>query len=105
MCRKDELVKLCSSLSETNKTATAQLVDEIAFLEGQLAELKQKPFIKYHPTDPTLQKTTPAAKLYKELLQQYNNCIKTLISVCGKAGEEEETSPLREYLKRMRDAE
>lgn len=105
MSRKDELIKLCESLSESTRTTTTRLVDEIVFLEEQLSELKTKPFIKYHPSDPTQQKATPSAKLYKELLQQYNNCIKILLSACGKTGESEETSPLREYLKRMRDAE
>ena len=68
MNRRDELLKIIN-----NDISLLPMVDEILFLEGKLAELKKLPFIKVHPTDQTKQKTTPAAKQYKELLQQYTN--------------------------------
>ncbi|MBO4520698.1 MAG: hypothetical protein J5787_05775 [Alphaproteobacteria bacterium] len=77
---------------------TRQLLEEIEFLEGQLVELKKHPFIKINPKDPTQQKATPAAKLYKDLLQQYNNSLKLLLKAQGALEEEEETSPLRRWL-------
>lgn len=105
MDRYDELKKLFDGLDESAKTTTARVLDEMIFLEARLDELKKCPFIRTHPNDPSVQKSTPAAKLYKEFLQQYNNCIKILLSVVGHTGETE-TSPLREYLKeRMKSRE
>lgn len=104
MDRKQELQRLCANLDDAAKTTTAQLIDEIVFLERHLKVLREFPFIKVNPKDPTQQKPTYAAKQYKELLQQYNNCIKILLGVLGKI-ESAETSPLREYLNRMRAAQ
>ena len=60
-----------------------QLIDEIVFIERQLIEIKKLPFINVNPKNPMQQKATPAAKLYKELLQQYNNSLKLLLKVSG----------------------
>lgn len=99
--RAEKLKKLCAELDAGPKAATEQLVDEIIFLEGQLRELRKYPFISVNPKNPAQQKPTPASKQYKELLQQYNNCIKILLGVIGKeAGGE--TSPLREYLNSLK---
>lgn len=103
MDRKQELQKLCAELDDAAKTTTAPLLDDIVFLETHLKVLREYPFIKVNPKDPTQQKPTYAAKQYKELLQQYNNCIKILLGVLGKI-ENAETSPLREYLNRMRSS-
>lgn len=75
------------------------MIDDFLFIENQLIELKKLPFIKVHPKDPTKQKPTPAAKLYKELLQQYTNISKILLRVSG-ADEADEESPLRKWVKR-----
>ena len=101
MSRFEELTALCSELDTAAKTTTAPLLGEIVFLEERLTELKKYPFISVNPKNPAQQKPTPAAKQYKEFLQQYNNCIKILLGVLGKI-ENAETSPLREYLNRMR---
>lgn len=101
MDRTAELKKLCAGLDDAAKTTTAQLIDEIVFLEGRLTELRKYPFISVNPKNPAQQKPTAAAKQYKEFLQQYNNCIKIMLSVLGKS-ETEETSPLREYLNRLK---
>lgn len=101
MDRKMALTQLCEELGNAAKTTIEPLIDDIVFIEDQLAVLKKYPFIKVNPKDPTQQKPTPAAKQYKEFLQQYNNCIKILLGVLGKI-ENAETSPLREYLNRMR---
>ena len=102
MDRADELKKLCAELDDAARTTTAQLVDEIVFLEERLRELRKFPFISVNPKNPAQQKPTPAAKQYKEFLQQYNNCIKILLSVIGKESGSE-TSPLREYLNKLRN--
>ena len=101
MNRKQELQKLCAGLDDAAKTITAPIIDDIVFLEERLTELKKYPFISINPENPAMQRPTAAAKQYKELLQQYSNCIKILLGVLGKS-ETEETSPLREYLKRMK---
>lgn len=101
MDRKTALTKLCTELDNGAKTTIEPLIDDIVFIEDQLATLKKYPFIKVNPKDPTQQKPTPAAKQYKELLQQYNNCIKIFLGVLSTV-EKAETSPLREYLNRMK---
>lgn len=93
MNRKEELIKLCGDNTELTK----QLVDEIIYIEDQLTELKKLPFIKVNPKNKMQQKSTPASKLYKELLQQYNNSIKTLARLTGN-NETEEESPLRKWV-------
>lgn len=93
MKRKKELLDFIE-----NDTTLLPLVDEIVFLEGELKKLRALPKIKVHPSDKTKQKATPAAKLYKEYLQQYTNCIKVLIKATG-ADETEEESPLRKWIK------
>ena len=100
--RKQDLEKICKSLDETAQKSTCELIDHIVFLEKQLAELKQLPFIEVNPKNPMQQRPTAAAKQYKELLQQYNGCIKLLLSAAQK-NDGEDTSPLREYLKRIKE--
>lgn len=80
------------------KDIIAPMIDDVVFLEEQLTELKKYPMLKVNPNNPTQQKATPASKLYKEYLQQYNNCIKILCSTLTKNNVEEE-SPLREFIK------
>lgn len=92
MTRKEELLKLLN-----NDTTYVPLVTEMVYLEEQLDELRELPKIKVHPEDKTKQKTTPAAKLYKEYLQQYTNIVRILIKVTG-ADETEEDSPLRKWM-------
>lgn len=93
MCntRKKELL----SLIEHDQLLTP-LVDDMVELEEQLEYLRTLPKIKVHPKDPTKQKATPAAKLYKECLQQYTNIIRILMHSAGTDTEDEE-SPLRKW--------
>lgn len=92
MTRKEELLKLLN-----NDITYIPLVNEMVYLEDQLDELRELPKIKVHPSDPTKQKTTPAAKLYKEYLQQYTNIVRILMKATG-ADETEEESPLRRWM-------
>ena len=96
MNRKKELVNVFKGLDEQN--IIRPMIDDVVFLEDQLKELKKLPFIRVNPDNPAEQKPTAAAKQYKEFLQQYNNCIKILISVLNK-NEVVEDSPLRQFLK------
>ena len=105
MDREQELMKLLSDAGiDAMITAFQKLVQEIVFLEQQLAELKQYPFISVNPKNPAQQKPTPAAKQYKEMLQQYNNSIKIMIRTLER-NKSTENSPLREYLEKMRRKE
>lgn len=79
-------------------TKLLPFLEEILFLEGKLVEIKKLPFIRVNPEDPAKQKSTPAAKLYKELLQQYNNCIRILLKLDQESDSEEE-SPLRKWVR------
>lgn len=96
--RKEELLAL---IPEDSLSLVSETIDEIIFLEGKLTELRKLPFIKVNPKNAAQQKNTPAAKMYKEFLQQYINCVKMLEYVIYKdkrlEGEEEEESPLRKW--------
>jgi hypothetical protein len=100
MSRRDELVALVPSDS---LELVNDVIDEVIFLEGKLTELKKLPFIQVHSLDATKQRSTPAAKMYKEFLQQYINCIKMIEYVIYKEkrleGDEVEESPLRKWFK------
>ena len=98
MSRKTELYALLPKGRQDVEIRATRLIEEICHLEEQLDELKKLPFIQIHPNNNALQKSTPAAKLYKEFLQQYNNCLKTLNAMLGYS-EENGESPLREWVK------
>ena len=97
MSRKEELINIFKGIEGINEIVTP-LIDDVVFLEERLEELRKLPFIRVNPKNDADQKATPAAKQYKEFLQQYNNCIKILASVLTKNGAEEE-SPLRAFLR------
>lgn len=83
--------------------ATARhLCEDIAFLEERLAELRRLPQLKVDPKNPERQKATPAARQYKEMLQQYTNSLKLFMKICGELDEEEIESPLRAWLNQRR---
>lgn len=95
MDRKQELFEYCGK--DPN---LLPVIENVVYLEGILADLQLKPKIKFHPTDPTKQKVLPAAKLYKEYMQQYLNAIKVLLRAAGKDVADED-SPLREYFRTL----
>lgn len=101
MSRKEELLKIFDQVEDT-KGIILPLIDDVVFLEEQLQDLRKLPFIRVSKQDPSLQKATPAAKQYKELLQQYNNCIKILTGVLRKDAPEEE-SPLRSFINQRKE--
>lgn len=102
MSRKEELLKTFEQIEDT-KGIILPMIDDVVFLEEQLQELRKLPFMKVNPKNPAQQKPTPAAKQYKELLQQYNNCIKILTGILRKDAPEEE-SPLRAFLNSRKQA-
>ena len=95
--RKQELLKVFEGADE-QKDIVYPLIDEIVFLEEQLEDLRDLPMIIINKNNPSQQKPTTASRQYKDFLQQYNNCIKTLAGILRKSQGEEE-SPLREFLR------
>lgn len=90
--RKKELLDIVGD----NK-ALIPLIDDMINLECQLMDLRGLPMIRVDSLNPARQKTTPAAKLYKEFLQQYINTVKLLLHATGTA-ETEEESPLKQWM-------
>lgn len=101
MDRRSELLKI---LKDSNESSISPLVDEILYLEEQLEMLRKLPKIRVNPQNPEQQKATPAAKLYKEYLQQYLNAIKVLCKATG-TDESNEESPLRKWVKQRVNTE
>ena len=95
MTRREQLDEIFSAIDEDQKQLVNRLLDEVVFLEEQMAELKKLPFVNVHPKNPALQKTTSAAKLYKECSQSYMNAIRILSSLLQKV----ESSTQDELLK------
>ena len=95
--RKEELEKLVYKENSGNDIKACKLIEEITFLEEQMEELKKHEFL--HVTKKGKQITTPVAKQYKEMLQQYNNSMRLLLRIAGDLGESEEISPLRKWVK------
>lgn len=96
MERKEKLLNyLCED--DSDRLMFEPIVENLIFLENQMDELRKLPFIKVHPKNPGLQKATPAAKQYKELLQQYTNIVKVLEK--ANKNESMEESPLRAWIR------
>lgn len=93
--RHEQLKKLITQ----NTELVDGLIDELLFMESQLDTYKNLPQIRIDPNNPERQKATPAAKLYKETLQQYTNVVKVLAH-CSDQNVDDEESPLRKWAKK-----
>ncbi len=102
MNRKEELLHIFDQIDD-KKGLIQPMIDDVVFLEEQLQSLRKLPFIRVNPKNPADQKPTAAAKQYKELLQQYNNCVKILTGILRKDAPEED-SPLRAFLNARKKA-
>lgn len=96
MTRREELDNIFKDIDENKKKLINPLLDEIAFLEQRMDEAKKYPFIQIHPKDPTKQRATTAAKLYKEHSQSYMNAIRMLYSMIN--GHEVEEDAVQKFL-------
>lgn len=105
MARLDEMKKIFDSFDETTRKIVDPLLEELDFIETRLSELRTLPHISVNPMNPAQQRATPAAKQYKELVQQEANLLKLLLIAARREGGEGETSPLREYLNRLKKGE
>lgn len=95
-----ELSEIFSGVDEEQKKLISPLIDEVVFLEGELDYLKKLPQIRVHPQDPTRQKITDAARLYKKRQESYMNAVRILLSVLHKV-ETSEQDRLAELLKQF----
>lgn len=93
------LDSIFADVDKNEKKLINPLLDEVVYLEEKMTELKKLPFIDVHPQKPTKQKSTPAAKLYKECSQSYMNAIRILHSVLAKL----EVSAQDELMKRLEE--
>ncbi len=100
--RKEILNKAFKDISENERNLLDPLINEVVFLEKQMDELKQLPFIRSNPDNPSHQRKTEAAKLYKEFSQSYMNAIRILCSRLN-SSESNESSPLQKTLKELKN--
>lgn len=88
---------LAIARAKGDEATARRICEDLAFLEERLEELRRLPHLKIDPKNPERQKSTPAAKQYKEMLQQYTNSLKLFMKICGELDEEEVESPLRAW--------
>lgn len=96
--RKDSLYSLFDHVDESEKELISPLLENVLFLENKMEELRKLPFIAVHPQNPALQKSTPAAKQYKECMQSYMNAVRILLNTLRKV-ESSAADELLEHLK------
>ena len=97
--RKQFYLNIFDSADESERKLVDRMIDEVVYLEEEMAELKQLPFVAVNPKNPAMQRVTPAAKVYKDCLSQYNNSIRILLNVLRKV----ETSAQDELMKRLEE--
>ena len=97
MTRKEELLEAVK-----NDIKVVPLINDMVYLENQLDQLRALPKIRVDEENPAKQKSTPAAKMYKEYLQQYVNVVKVVQRAAG-IDETDAESPLRAWLKKHGD--
>ncbi len=102
MNRKEELENIFKDIDENEKKLVTPLIEKVLYWENQMNELEKLPFIVVNPKNSSMQKTTPASKLHKEISQSYMNAIRILCSLIRK-DDNSEDSPLRDYIKGLKN--
>ena len=97
--RKNEIFSLFEHVDDEEKKLLTPLIENVVFLEKRMSDLREMPFVRVNPKNPLLQKTTPAAKLYKECMQSYMNAIRILLNTLRKV----ESSAADELLERLKE--
>ena len=98
--RREELIAAFANVDGA-KQIIYPMIEDMVFLEARLEALRKLPFIRVNPRNAADQIATPAARQYKELLQQYNNCLKIASGMLGQ-DESGEESPLRTFVNNIR---
>lgn len=97
--RKENLFSIFSHIDDNERELVTPLIEQVIFLEERMDELKEMPFVRINPKNPLMQKTTPAAKLYKECMQSYMNAIRILLNTLRKV----ESSAADELVERLKE--
>ena len=97
--RRNELKELFRDVDDGERRLVDNLISEVVYYEAQMAELKKLPFISVHPKNPAMQKTTAAARLYKDYATSYMNAIRILLNILRKV----EASAQDELLRRLEE--
>lgn len=79
-----------------------KICEDAVFLEQMCDSLRNLPFIIVNKSNPGIQKTTPAARQYRECLSQYTNIIRVLMKAT-QTDESDADSPLRAWVKSHED--
>ncbi len=95
--RKQEVINHLKQNKNVSIEFLTPTIDNFVYLEEQLDDLRKLPKIRVNPKNSEQQKATPAAKMYKELFQQYLNALKVLQSYDKNLNDLEE-SPLRAWV-------
>ncbi|MBR4859350.1 MAG: hypothetical protein IKU08_09240 [Clostridia bacterium] len=86
--RLEELQAIFKDIDANMYKVITPLLPQVVFLEKRLEDLRGLPHLRIHPKDVARQEVTAAGKQYKELLQQYANCIKILQTTLYRGGGE-----------------
>lgn len=97
--RRKQLEAIFADVDPGEKILISYLIDEVVHLENRMIELKKLPPIHTHPQNPALQKSTSAAKQYKECMQSYMNALRILVNVLRKV----EATAQDELLKKLEE--
>ena len=93
--RKSEFLRIFQNVDENERLLVDRLIDEAIYLEERMEELRKMPFIQINPNNPAQQRTTPAAKQYKECSQSYMNAVRILLNVLRKVDSDAENELLK----------
>ena len=100
--RTAELTNIFSEIDAKQRAVVLPLLQDVAYMEKEMRDLRDLPQIRIHPKDKTRQQVTAAGKRYREIMQTYVNAIKTLLTVLqrnGSDGDDELLQALKEFEK------
>ena len=103
MDRKEEILKLIDNNNTKSVKVISELIDDFVYIEEQLKELRKLPQIVVNKENPSMQKLTPAAKLYKDFLIQYSNLIRIILSVVEEEVTEDDESVINQFFKNQEE--
>ena len=101
MSRREELRGFFANVDEDKRSIAYDTIEEYLFFLDRIAELKELPFIRVHPTNPQRQELTPAAKLIREYSQAVDAKRKTLLTILYRV----ESSAADDLLQRLAEFE
>lgn len=84
VARRNELDEIFRDVEENEKKLADKLIAEVVYYEIEMEKLRELPFINVNPKNPAQQKTTAAAKLYKEYATSYMNALRILLNILRK---------------------